>query len=62
MRIRVMVVTALLFASLACSTVAPTPILMNRTVALNNETARLYKACSEGANYVPSKENALTKK
>jgi hypothetical protein len=39
-----------------CGTVAPTPVLMGSLVKQNNEVVALYAACSEGANYVPSKE------
>ena len=40
----------------ACNTVAPTPLLMGRVVDLNTEVNQLYLDCSEGANYVVSKE------
>ncbi len=47
---------ALLLVSAACSTIAPTPLLMGRVDNLNTETLQLYVDCSEGANYVPTKE------
>lgn len=47
----------LIFALLTgCKTTAPTPILMGSLVKQNNEVVALYAACSEGANYIPSKE------
>lgn len=41
---------------LSCNTIAPSPILFHRAVEANNESVSLYQACSEGANYVPTKE------
>ncbi len=41
---------------IGCQTNAPTPMLMGSLVEQNNEVVTLYAACSEGANYVPSKE------
>ena len=40
----------------ACITIAPTPILMGDLVEQNNQVGAAYAACSEGANYVPTKE------
>ncbi len=40
----------------ACITIAPTPILMGDLVEQNNQVVAAYAACSEGANYVPTKE------
>lgn len=47
-----------LFALLlsACKTTAPTPILIHSLVKQNDEVVALYAACSEGANYIPTKE------
>ncbi len=56
MRFRALILTSLLILFTACSTVAPTPILMGRVTALNSEVIVLYTACSNGANYVPLKE------
>ena len=41
---------------IGCATTAPTPVLMGSLVKQNNEVVALYAACTEGANYVPSKE------
>lgn len=41
---------------MACSSLAPTPILIGRVDALNTQVVEQYLACSEGANYVPAKE------
>jgi len=49
-------IIALSLGLFACSTIAPTPILMGRVDKLNTEVHQLYLACSEGANYVPTLE------
>jgi hypothetical protein len=56
MRFRFLFFTFLLFIGVACQTAAPTPILIERLTNLNNEVVQLYVDCSEGANYVPTKE------
>lgn len=40
----------------ACQTTAPTPILIHGLVDRNDEVVALYAACTDGANYVPTKE------
>ncbi|MEE9529123.1 MAG: hypothetical protein V3V88_03640 [Dehalococcoidia bacterium] len=40
----------------ACISIAPTPILIGDLVEQNNQVVALYTDCSEGANYVPTKE------
>jgi len=47
---------ALTLGLFACSTIAPTPILMGRVDKLNTEVHQRYLDCSEGANYVPDLE------
>jgi hypothetical protein len=49
-------IIALSLGLFACSTIAPTPILMGRVDKLNTEVHQRYLACSEGANYVPTLE------
>jgi len=39
-----------------CQTNAPTPMIMGYLVEQSDEVNALYLACSQGANYVPSKE------
>ena len=46
----------LLLSLSSCNTIAPSPILFHRAVEANNESVSLYQDCSEGANYVPTKE------
>ena len=41
---------------IGCQTNAPTPMLMGSLVKQNDEVVALYAACTEGANYVSSKE------
>ena len=60
MRFRSFVLALLLLLGTACTSVAPTPILIGKLVDLNNETMALYVACSEGANYVPTKEGCAS--
>lgn len=55
MRLR-QLLPVLLLALSSCNTIAPSPILFHRAVEANNESVSLYKSCSEGANYVPTKE------
>ncbi len=40
----------------ACISIAPTPLLIGDLVEQNNQVVALYVDCSEGANYVPTKE------
>ena len=40
----------------ACITIAPTPMLIGDLIEQNNQVVAAYAACSEGANYVPTKE------
>jgi len=49
-------IIALTLGLFACSTIAPTPILMGRVDKLNTKVHQLYLDCSEGANYVPTLE------
>lgn len=46
--------TLILFTG--CKTTGPTPVLMGSLIKQNNEVVALYAACSEGANYISSKE------
>lgn len=55
MKLRSLLLIAVLGLS-SCQTIAPSPILFHRAVEANNESIALYQACSEGANYVPTKE------
>lgn len=55
MKLRHLLPTFILFLS-SCNTIAPSPVLFHRAVEANNESIALYNACSEGANYVPTKE------
>ncbi len=56
MKIRSLLFVLMFLVGTACQTVAPTPILMGRMTKLNNEVVQLYTDCSDGANYVPTKE------
>ena len=56
MRFRSLLLSVLLLLGVACQTVAPTPILIGRMTDLNDEVVQLYVDCTEGANYVPTKE------
>ncbi len=56
MRLNSWLLTLLLFLGVACQTAAPTPILIGRMVDLNDTVVTLYIDCSEGANYVQTKE------
>ena len=47
---------SLLFLGIACSSIAPTPLLIGRVTKLNDEVVARYVDCSQGANYVPTKE------
>ena len=49
-------VLVLALALIACQSVAPTPMLIGGLREANNQTVALYDACTEGANYVASKE------
>ena len=40
----------------ACVSIAPTPILIGDLVEQNNQVVSLYADCSEGANYILTKE------
>jgi len=57
MRFKSLLLSSLLLLGVACQTVAPTPILIGRLTNTNNELAQHYTDCSEGANYVPTKED-----
>lgn len=46
----------LALAFMGCQSVAPTPILVGSLKEANNQTVALYQACTDGANYVPTKE------
>ena len=56
MYLKSLFLTLLLLIGSACSSIAPTPILMGRATDLNSETVELYLACATGANYTPNKE------
>lgn len=51
-----LVITFVLLFGFACSTAAPTPILIGSLKDNNNEVVALYKDCSKGANYAPELE------
>ncbi len=44
------------FLLIACAHFNPTPNLFNELIEENNQVVASYAACSEGANYVPTKE------
>lgn len=46
----------LLLGLISCNTIAPSPVLFHRAIEANNQSIVLYQACSDGANYVPTKE------
>lgn len=56
MRVTKLFLSLVLLISVACQTIAPTPLLIGRMTGLNDEVVKLYVDCSEGANYVPAKE------
>ena len=56
MRFRALLLTFMFLLGTACASIAPTPILIEKLTNLNNKTVALYVDCSEGANYVPTKE------
>lgn len=56
MRVKSLVLTLLFLLGVGCASIAPTPLLFGKLIDLNNETHALYLDCSEGRNYVPSKE------
>ena len=56
MRFRSLWLSLLLLIGTACQTVAPTPFLIGRLTNLNDEVVQSYLDCSEGANYVSTKE------
>ena len=49
------VLLALVLATIGCASM-PTPVLFPGLRAANDQTVALYEACTEGANYVPTKE------
>ena len=46
----------LLLGLISCNTIAPSPVLFHRAIEANNQSIVLYQACSDGANYVPTKQ------
>lgn len=56
MKLRSLFLALIFLLGTACSSIVPTPILIGRLTDLNNETVQLYVDCSEGANFVPTKE------
>ncbi len=50
------ILTLFLVFTLSCVSAPPTPMLIGRVIALSDETVDLYVACSERANYVPTKD------
>lgn len=54
-RLRVLIAGVALFLS-SCTTIQPTPFLIDNLVEKNDKAVELYVACSDGANYIPEKE------
>lgn len=50
------ILASLILLLSACETTAPTPLMIGTLVDKNNEIVSLYTDCSDGANYVTSKE------
>lgn len=56
MRFRSLLLALLFLLGTSCATSGPTPMMIKKLAASNDEVVQLYMPCSDGANYAPEKE------